>query len=164
MATNQNEEFAQHFYTWWRTTLKIFLKIFCPNTCNETAIKANFHFPIISLWKLSCHSNQSTFCNGKKKQQQFVEAHAMNISAKLQLYPPYSFWGVNFYILFSEFFTFWLPWQLIKLRGLDTKYMFGGSPLNKYFWKTLVKYLQWGCNKCQFSLFSLKVNGNFKLP
>ena len=52
MATNQNEESAQNFYAWWRTKLLTFLKTFCPNTCNETAIKANFHFPIISLWKL----------------------------------------------------------------------------------------------------------------
>ena len=44
MATNQNEEFAQNFYAWWMTTLQTFLKKFCPDTCNESAIKANFHF------------------------------------------------------------------------------------------------------------------------
>ena len=49
MTTNQNEEFVQHIYAWWRTTQQIFLKMFCQNTCNKTAIKANFHFPIICL-------------------------------------------------------------------------------------------------------------------
>ena len=44
IATNQNEEFAQNFNFWRRTTLQTFLKKFCQNTCNETAIKANFHF------------------------------------------------------------------------------------------------------------------------
>ena len=44
MATNQNEEFAKQKYTWWRTTQQTFLKKFCQNTCNDTAIKANFHF------------------------------------------------------------------------------------------------------------------------
>ena len=29
MATNQNEEFVQHFYAWWRTTKETFLKMFC---------------------------------------------------------------------------------------------------------------------------------------
>ena len=32
MARNQNEEFAQNFYAWWRTALQTFLKRFCPNT------------------------------------------------------------------------------------------------------------------------------------
>ena len=45
----------------------------------------------------------------------------MNISAKFQLYPSYSFWGVDFWI-FCANFAFWLPWQPVKLRGLDKKY------------------------------------------
>ena len=61
MATNQNEEFAQNFYAWW-TTLQTFLKKFCPNTCNETAIKASFQFSNYkSKENLSCYSNQSTY-------------------------------------------------------------------------------------------------------
>ena len=33
----------------------------------------------------------------------FVEANAINISAKVQLYPPYGFWGDDFWIFFLEF-------------------------------------------------------------
>ena len=55
-------------------------------------LKSVFIFPIISLWKLSYHSNQSTYATETKTQNKnkisFVEAHAMNISAK---YPPFSF-------------------------------------------------------------------------
>ena len=54
----------------------------------------------------------------------------MNISAKFQLYPPYSFWRVDFWIFFANS-AFWLPWQPIKLRGLDKMYMFGRGPLIK---------------------------------
>ena len=40
-----------------------------------------------------CHCNQSAYATAIKK---IAEANAMNISAKFQLYPPYSFWGVGF--------------------------------------------------------------------
>ena len=43
MVTNQNEEFAK-IYTWWRTTQQTILKMFCQNTCNDTAIKTKIHF------------------------------------------------------------------------------------------------------------------------
>ena len=46
---------------------------------------------------LSCHSNQSVYATAVNNND-FVEANAMNISAKFQLYPPYSFWGVDFFI------------------------------------------------------------------
>ena len=67
-----------------------------------------------------------------KKKNIFVENKAMSISAKFQLYPPYSFWGVDFWIGLANL-AFWLTWQPIKLRGLDKKYMFGSGPLNKHF-------------------------------
>ena len=41
MATNQNEAFV-HFMV--QEYSKHELKKFCQNTCNEIAIKANFHF------------------------------------------------------------------------------------------------------------------------
>ena len=44
MATNQNEEFVQLLYAWWRTTQQTFIKKFCQNTCSEIAIKTYFHF------------------------------------------------------------------------------------------------------------------------
>ena len=45
MATNQNVEFVQLLYAWWRTTQQTFIKMFCQNTCSEIAIKTYFHFP-----------------------------------------------------------------------------------------------------------------------
>ena len=58
MATNQNEGLVQR--AWWRTTQQTFLNTFCQNTYNETAIKADFHFPNHkSMENLSCKSNQS---------------------------------------------------------------------------------------------------------
>ena len=38
----------------------------------------------------------------QKKNNNFVEANAMNIYAKFQLYPPYSFWGIDFWIFFTS--------------------------------------------------------------
>ena len=78
MATNQNEEFVQFLYSWWRTT-------------------------------------QQTFIN------------TINNSPKFQLYPPCSFWGFIFSILFAN-----LAFH-IKLRDLNKRYMFCRGPLNKYF-------------------------------
>ena len=43
----------------------------------------------------NCCSNQSAYATAIKNNI-FVEANAMNISAKFQLHPPYSFWGVDF--------------------------------------------------------------------
>ena len=71
-------------------------------------LKSIFIVPIVSLWKLlSCHSNQNIHATARKKNH-FVEANAMNISAKFQLYPQYSFWGVDFLIFFANM-AFKLP-------------------------------------------------------
>ena len=60
MATNLNEEFAEHFYAWWRNAQQTFKKKFHQSTWNETAIKVNFHFSHNrSMETLSCHNNQS---------------------------------------------------------------------------------------------------------
>ena len=45
---------------------------------------------------LSCHSNDN-------KNKLYVEAIVVNMYAKFQLHPPYSFWGDNFLILFRKF-------------------------------------------------------------
>ena len=47
-------------------------------------------FPIISLGKLSCHSNESTWATTIKNII-YVAANVMNIYAKFQLHPPYGF-------------------------------------------------------------------------
>ena len=74
------------------TAQQTILKTFCQDIRNKTAIKANFHFSHYkSMEPLSCHSNQSAHATAIKKNNTFVEANAMNISAKIQLYPPYSF-------------------------------------------------------------------------
>ena len=67
---------------------------------------------------LSCHSNQSEYATAIKKNNLFVKANAMNIFAKFQLYPHI----VSGELMFEHFLAnvaFWLPWQQIKLRGLD---------------------------------------------
>ena len=40
--------------------------------------------------------------NGNKNDI-FVEANVINISAKFKLYPPYGFWGDDFLIFFRKF-------------------------------------------------------------
>ena len=138
MAINQNEEFVQLLYAWWRTTQQTFIKKFCQNTCSEITIKTYFHFShYMSMESLSCHSNESTWAMAIKNII-FVEANVMNISAKFQLHPPYGFWGDDFWIFFSNS-SFWLPWQPIKFRGLDKIHMFGRGLLKEHLCKTFVK-------------------------
>ena len=56
---------------------------------------------------LSCHSNQSIWATAieKKKNSIFVDGNVRNNSASFQLYPTYSFEGVDFLII-SENFAF----------------------------------------------------------
>ena len=90
-----------------------------------------FTFHCKSMETLSCHSNQSAWATAIKKQQQFfVEANAMNNSATFQVYPLYGFW-VNFFTNLA----FLLPWQPIKLRGLDKNDVFGRELLKEHFCK-----------------------------
>ena len=61
-----------------------FLEKVHQNTCNETEIivQANFQFSHYkSMETLSCHNNQSINATARKNCH-FVEANAMNISAK----------------------------------------------------------------------------------
>ena len=68
------------------TTQQTILKMFCQDIHNKTAIKANFHFSHYKSME-SCHSNQSAHATAIKNNT-FVEANAMSISAKFQLYSP----------------------------------------------------------------------------
>ena len=87
MATNQNEEFVQLLYAWWRATQQKCIQEFCQNTCSAIAIKTYFHFSHYkSVETLSCHSNKNTWETAIKNNN-FVEANVMNISAKFQLHP-----------------------------------------------------------------------------
>ena len=52
---------------------------------------------------LSCHGNQSAWATAIQKNNLFVEAIVRNNSAKFQLYPPNSFGGVDFLIIFGTF-------------------------------------------------------------
>ena len=90
MATNQNEKFAYYFMLGGGLLNKQFLKCSVKISAIRQQLKPIFIFPIISLWKLSCHSNQSAYATAINNNT-LVEANAMNISAKFQLYPPYSF-------------------------------------------------------------------------
>ena len=99
MATNQNEECVQLFYAWWRTTQQTFIK---KSSVKIPAVRY-FHFSRYkSMEILSCHSNETTWATAIKNIN-FVEANIMDISAKLQLHPPYGFWGDDFWILVPEF-------------------------------------------------------------
>ena len=59
-------------------------------------------FPIISLQKQSCHSNESTWAT-TIKDIIYLEANVMNMYAKFQLRPLYDFWGEDFWIFFRKF-------------------------------------------------------------
>ena len=100
---------------------------------------------------LSCHSNQSA-CTTAIKNNILVEVIVRDNSVRFQLYPPNSFWGVDFIIFFTNF-AFSLPWWPTKLRGYNKKDMFCTGPLKEHFCKT--KYLQWDSSKCQFSFFAI---------
>ena len=54
-----------------------------------------------SMETLSCHSNQSAWASAIKNNI-FVEANVMNMSAKFQLHPPYDFWE-DFWIFVWKF-------------------------------------------------------------
>ena len=85
MATKRN--LYKKKYAWRSTTQQTIPKKVCQNTCNKTTIKAHFHFSHYKYMEtLSCHSNQSAYAKAIKNKI-FVEANAVNISAKFQLYP-----------------------------------------------------------------------------
>ena len=153
MATNQNEEFVQILYAWWRTTQQTFVKKIFQNTFSELAIKTYFHFSHYkSVETLSCHSSESTWATAIKNLI-FVEANVMNVSAKLQLHPPYGFWGDDFLIFFFANLSFRLPWQPIKF-SVWTKFICLVEDYSRNISvKLLSKYLQWDSNNGLLSLF-----------
>ena len=88
-----------------------------------------------SLETLSCHSNQSAWASAIKNNS-FVEANVMNMSAKFQLHPPYDFWGEDFWI-FVRKFTFYVAMATnqIKFSDLDKILMNRRGLLKKHFCK-----------------------------
>ena len=115
-----------------------------------------------SMETIGCHSDENTWATAIKNTA-FVEANVINISTKFQLHPPYGFWGEDFIIFFANL-AFWLPWQPIKFSSLDKTQMACRGILINISVNFLSKYLQRDSNKCQFLLFPLEVNGNYKLP
>ena len=79
--------------------------------------------------------------NDNKKNIIYVEANAMNMYAKFQLRPSYSFWGEDFWICFFENLPFMLPWQPIKFSDLDKIHMNRRGLLRKHFCKKKQKTL-----------------------
>ena len=52
----------------------------------------NFHFSHYkSMRTISCHSNQSSYQTGIKKNTIYVEANVLSMYAKIRLHPPYGF-------------------------------------------------------------------------
>ena len=112
---------------------KHFCKTFFQNICSNTEINANFHFSIVSLWKLlSCHSNKST-CSTTIKNIFYVEANVMNMYAKFQLYRLTASEKI-FEYLFKNL-PFMLPWQLINFSDLDKIHKNRRGLLKKRFCK-----------------------------
>ena len=44
MATNENKEFVQFFYAWWRTTQQTFIKNVLSKYLQWDSLKAYLHF------------------------------------------------------------------------------------------------------------------------
>ena len=155
MATNQNEEFVQLLYGWWRTTQQTFIKKFGQNTCSEIAIKTYFHFSHYkSMETLSCHSNISVWATAIKNKP-FVEANVMNISAKFQLHSPLWLLRRLFFNIFSQIYPFGCHGNQSN-SAVWTKVIYLIEDYSRNISvKLLSKYLQWDCNKSQFSLFPL---------
>ena len=112
-------------YAWCSTTLQIFLKQLCANTCNVTAIKTNFHFSSISTV--------------------LIEAHAMNISTKFQLKFQFILHIASEELTFDFFpqkFSLFFAMTTSQVKKFGQKYRFGRGPFKKYFRKPLSKYVQ----------------------
>ena len=62
------------------------------NISSETAETVNFQFSHYkSMGTISCHSNQTSYPTGIKKNTTFVEANVLSMYAKFQLHHPYGF-------------------------------------------------------------------------
>ena len=81
---------------------------------------------------LSCHSNQSIYATAIKNDN-FVEANTINISAKFQFIPHIAFEELIF-LYFSQ-----TKPSRCHDNHLDKKYMFGRGPLSTNISKKLVK-------------------------
>ena len=121
-----------------------------------TAINANFHFSHCkSMEILSYHANESTWATTIKSII-YVEANSMNLYAKFQLHPQYSFWGEDFLNIF---------WKIYPLCC-------HGNQSNSVIWTKFIwivedyssnisaqkkksKYLQRDSKNWQFPLFPL---------
>ena len=106
MATIQKVSFAHHFYAWLKTTRQIILENFKISAIRQKlkSILIFPHYMYKSVEILSCHSNQSIYATARKNNC-FVEANAMNSSAKFQLFPQYSFWGVDWIFFANSAFS-----------------------------------------------------------
>ena len=140
-------------------------KTFFLNICSNTEINANFHFSHYKSMKTwSCHSNERTWATTIKNTI-YVEANVMNMYAKFQLHPLYGFWGEDFWIFFSKIYPLCCHGNQSN-SAIWTNFIW---IVENYSWnisvkKNLNKYLQWDIKNCQFPLFPLWVNGNYKLP
>ena len=86
----------------------------------------------------------------------------MNMYAKFQLHPPYGFWGEDFWIFFRKF-TLYVAMATNQIHDLDKIHIVEEYSRNISV-KKKSKYLQWDSKNCQFPLFPLWVNGNYKFP
>ena len=77
----------------------------CQNTCNEIAMNHNFHFPLVSQWKLQVDIAKKSLRNGNKNNI-FVAANVRNISLQSFNFIPHT--ALIFYF-FPANCPYWLP-------------------------------------------------------
>ena len=94
-------------------------------------------FPIVSLWKLSYHSNQSSYLT-RIKNITFVECNVLSKDAKFQLHPQRRFLNI-----FLKIYVLYRPVNQSNyyiISDLDKSRMKHRGLLNQHFCKKKIKY------------------------
>ena len=94
MATNQNEEFVQHFDAWWSTTRETFLK---KVLSKYLQLKPIFIFSIISLETLDCHSTKAAI-----KKTCYCRCYCYEHYCEFSALFPSGLWRVDFLNIFRK--------------------------------------------------------------
>ena len=91
------------------------------------------------------------FQSGAIKNIIYVKANVMNMYAKFQLHPPYSFWGED--LIFFQIYPLCCHGNQSN-SAIWTKFIWIAEDYSRNISvKLLSKYLQWDSSECQFSFF-----------
>ena len=136
MATNQNVEFVQFLYAWWRTTQQTFIRTFRQNTCSEIAIKIYIHFSHYkSMETLSCHSNESAWTTA-------IKTHILYRLLLWTLLQSFSFiplMASEAMIFFFREFIISVAMATNQIQRFGQNSYVSRGLLKEQFWKTFVK-------------------------